>query len=456
MRKVALAVHPDQPDPVLLHRLFFIQQVCLAVVAQLAAITLIVWFVRPLMQFLPSVSTGMNLRFALASLAAVLGFYLSEYGVSRRLRYLSWIFSSLTALIASTVLLHNVHLVLLNEGSILTANHETSLDGAMAFRPATAFVLLAVVMVLIQYKKPILRRIADVATAGLCFLVLILVSEYIFGSLRLFGLTNTDPSSPHALACIVPLTAVAALRQSEHGMFSIFLGRGIGSRIARILGPILVVLPFLREAERARLINARLIPANYATAILTSTATVLAFALLVFLAWYINGMESKIQDLTLRDELTGLYNLRGFYLMGEQALRMAYRSQSPFTVLFVDLDNLKQINDKLGHQVGSAALVETARLLDATFREVDVIGRIGGDEFVVAGQFNSLVTEAAIERLRTAAEARSSDSGGGLPLSYSIGCAISNSSLHESLQDLVARADEAMYEQKRHKKARAS
>src|SRR5258708_35880445 len=69
-------------------------------------------------------------------------------------------------------------------------------------------------------------------------------------------------------------------------------------------------------------------------------------------------------------------------------MRLAWRSQAPFSVLFVDLDGLKEINDSLGHAVGSAFLVETAGLLTATFRETDVIARIGGDEFAVAGQFS--------------------------------------------------------------------
>jgi len=456
MRKIALALHPDQPDPTLLHRLFFIQQVCLAVVAQLAAITLIVWFLHPLAKFLPAVSTGMNVPFALAALCAVLGFYLSEPGLARYLLYASWFFTLLTGIIAAAILMQSIYPDSFAAGALLPGIHHAAHYGSMALRPATAFMLLAAAMFLIQSNGTILRRVADVFTSALCLLVLVLVSEYIFGSLRMFGLTGPDQSSPHALACIVPLTAVVALRQSEHGIFSIFWGHGIGSRISRVLAPILIVLPFLREAERSRLINSHVIPTNYATAILASTATAVSFMLLLFLAWRINSMESKIQDLTLRDELTGLYNLRGFYLMGEQAMRMSYRSQTPFTALFVDLDNLKQINDRLGHHIGNAALAETAKLLNATFREVDVIARIGGDEFVVAGQFSEEAIAATIERLRMAAAARSSNSDGKLPLSYSIGYATSPYDVHESLQDLVSRADDAMYEQKRYKKARAS
>ena len=182
---------------------------------------------------------------------------------------------------------------------------------------------------------------------------------------------------------------VTILRRAEHGVFSVFLEDGIGGRIARIIAPVLVILPFLRELGRARMLNSRLVPTPYATAALTSLATIFSFALLLLLVRLINRMQNEIQGLTLRDELTGLYNFRGFNLFADQAFRLARRAKVPFGVLFVDMDNLKIINDELGHSAGSVSLVETAKLLTATFRETDVIGRLGGDEFVVAGQFDS-------------------------------------------------------------------
>jgi diguanylate cyclase (GGDEF)-like protein len=134
-------------------------------------------------------------------------------------------------------------------------------------------------------------------------------------------------------------------------------------------------------------------PAPYA-------AAMLSFVLLLFLAWRINNMEIKIHNFSLRDELTGLYNLRGFHLLAEQSLRLAYRNQLPFSVLFIDLDNLKQINDSLGHSTGSAFLAETGVILRGAFRETDVLGRIGGDEFAVAGQFGQMAISLAAQRLR--------------------------------------------------------
>jgi diguanylate cyclase (GGDEF)-like protein len=163
-------------------------------------------------------------------------------------------------------------------------------------------------------------------------------------------------------------------------------------------------------------------------------------------------MEEEIQQLSFRDELTGLYNLRGFRLLAEQALRLANRSHAPFSILFIDLDGLKQTNDTLGHGVGSALLVETAALLTETFRETDVIARIGGDEFAVAGQFTRAGISIAAQRLEEQASATAIEACGGQPLSLSIGFSTNNEHRHESLQDLLDQADLAMYDKKRSKR----
>jgi diguanylate cyclase (GGDEF)-like protein len=212
------------------------------------------------------------------------------------------------------------------------------------------------------------------------------------------------------------------------------------------------VLPFLREAGRMRLLHDGLLPQHYVSAILASSVAVLSFGLLIVLAWRINGMEKEIQDLSLRDELTGLYNLRGFHLLAEQALHLAQRSQLPFSVLFIDLDNLKQINDELGHKVGSEFLVETGSLLQTICRETDVVGRIGGDEFAIAGQFSRTAVAIAAQRIEEESTVVAPVTGRRMPLSLSIGYGTTKEHGHESLHDLLAQADKAMYERKRSKK----
>jgi diguanylate cyclase (GGDEF)-like protein len=193
-------------------------------------------------------------------------------------------------------------------------------------------------------------------------------------------------------------------------------------------------------------------PSQYTTATLASLAFIVSLALLLYLAWRINAMELEIRDLSLRDALTDLYNVRGFRLLAEQSLRMARRSHLPFSVLFIDVDNLKRTNDTYGHQAGSELLVETGRILKSSFRETDVLGRIGGDEFVVAGQFSQSGISLAVERIEESAAIRNRESGSPATLSFSAGYVTAEAAEHPSLDELLAKADAAMYDQKRAKK----
>jgi diguanylate cyclase (GGDEF)-like protein len=184
-------------------------------------------------------------------------------------------------------------------------------------------------------------------------------------------------------------------------------------------------------------------------------------SMLLYLAWRLNLLETEINALSLRDPLTGLYNLRGFDLLAEQMLLVTRRSGQPFSVIFLDLDNLKETNDALGHEAGSALLVEMAAILKDTFREADVMARLGGDEFAVAGQFSAAAVREVARRMQESAEeriilgSRSGARGGrSSGLSFSAGCATSEPDEQTPLDELLAQADEEMYREKRRKKAR--
>ncbi|MFH0960717.1 MAG: GGDEF domain-containing protein [Pseudomonadota bacterium] len=90
----------------------------------------------------------------------------------------------------------------------------------------------------------------------------------------------------------------------------------------------------------------------------------------------------QLKELALVDELTGLNNRRGFMTLAEQQIKMANRNKSALTLVYFDLDNFKTINDTLGHAAGDRVLVLAADLLRDTFRQSDILGRMGGDEFV--------------------------------------------------------------------------
>ena len=165
---------------------------------------------------------------------------------------------------------------------------------------------------------------------------------------------------------------------------------------------------------------------------------------------------SALRSLSLIDDLTGLYNRRGFSDLGEQYLKLARRSGRGVTMVFLDLDRFKTINDSLGHHIGDRALLKVADILRATFRRSDIIARLGGDEFgVLALEAADESSEWLVERLRERVVDFNESSSEPFQLSVSIGMAHHDDDPRVRLEDLVAEADSAMYREKHGKKAAA-
>ncbi len=172
----------------------------------------------------------------------------------------------------------------------------------------------------------------------------------------------------------------------------------------------------------------------------------------------ITSRKKTIEDLhslSLIDELTGLYNRRGFLALAEQHLRLANRMNKNMLLLFSDIDNLKMINDKLGHHEGDRALIDTAHILRQTFRESDIIARIGGDEFVVLTIDTSLGTaETVTKRLQDKLDEYHRKNGHNYRLSVSTGVTLHNARKVCSISELLESADKQMYHHKQSKRHR--
>ena len=109
-------------------------------------------------------------------------------------------------------------------------------------------------------------------------------------------------------------------------------------------------------------------------------------------------VERELRYLALTDDLTCLYNRRGFFAAATQQLKLARRNSQSMLLLFCDVDNLKQINDSYGHREGDLALVRTADALEEAFRDSDILARLAGDEFAVLVLEASNQDEAVILR----------------------------------------------------------
>lgn len=167
--------------------------------------------------------------------------------------------------------------------------------------------------------------------------------------------------------------------------------------------------------------------------------------------------EAAIHTLSLVDELTALYNRRGFTAFSEQHLNSVHRSDKGVALVYADLDDLKQINDSFGHTEGDRALIKTAELFKETFRSSDVIGRLGGDEFTVLAAVDP---DGGVEELQARLKKKFEDFNQlqltPYKLSISIGVAALSPGEYRSLEELLADADQAMYQNKRARKTRPS
>ena len=160
--------------------------------------------------------------------------------------------------------------------------------------------------------------------------------------------------------------------------------------------------------------------------------------------------EEELRALLLVDDLTGLYNRRGFFTLAEHMLKRVKREKEPIFMLYGDMDGLKKINDQYGHQAGDQALQNIARILKSTFRESDIVARIGGDEFVVIPVgIKGDNSEIIASRLKRNLALHNETAKDGMHLSISVGIQFYDPADPCSIDELLSRADKLMYEQKR-------
>jgi len=158
----------------------------------------------------------------------------------------------------------------------------------------------------------------------------------------------------------------------------------------------------------------------------------------------------KMAGAALSDELTGLFNRRGFLTLAGQMFKSAQRLARGAFLLYVDLDGMKRVNDDLGHREGDRMLRDMADILRETFREADVLARLGGDEFAVFGLQDAQV-EAHEPKQRLLAGVAAFNAAGRRPykVSSSVGMACLALDAPNCLDDLLSWADARMYEEKR-------
>jgi diguanylate cyclase (GGDEF)-like protein/PAS domain S-box-containing protein len=156
-----------------------------------------------------------------------------------------------------------------------------------------------------------------------------------------------------------------------------------------------------------------------------------------------------LERLASLDELTGLYNRRGLTTVGAQMLYEARRTGASLGVLFIDLDGLKEINDRAGHRAGDEALQSTAVIIQAQTRPTDVAARVGGDEFcLLISEATTETVESVAARIDTAVADHNRAANLPYDLSVSVGRVLVDPRSPGSIADLIEQADTTMYDRK--------
>lgn len=165
--------------------------------------------------------------------------------------------------------------------------------------------------------------------------------------------------------------------------------------------------------------------------------------------------EAELQALELAtvDELTAISNRRGFFASASRALNLCQRQDLPVSLVFLDLNEFKPINDRFGHAEGDKALKLFARSLEAVCRKADIAARMGGDEFVLLlTNVDQQRVEQVLLRFAELIEEANNNQALGYSITFSYGIVHFDGSRHQSLDDLLAEGDELMYKRKHTRK----
>lgn len=370
-----------------------------------------------------------------------------------------------------------------------TRTAPTDYPGRMA--PVTAISLVFCSVALLLGRSSGLAR---VLTVVVLFLATLSATGYLFDVRALYQVIGYTSIAVHTAAALMVLSLGILASRPHHGLMAVILSDTAGGETARrmlwLMPLLLVLLDWLvLQGEQTHLYDGR-----FGLAIASVSSIAIACGVILLIAGKLHAtdlqrqlaldqlaalnsnlegivnertqaltlanqqlaeeiMERKqaqeqVHRLSLTDELTGLLNRRGFHLLAGQALKTARRVMAELSLVYIDLDGLKRVNDVHGHQAGDNMIVDTAQLLKATFRESDLIARLGGDEFTILA-LGGETPESMLARLQKAVTQFNKGSTSAYALSFSMGMVHCLPQEDKSLLELLADADALMYQQKR-------
>ncbi len=334
----------------------------------------------------------------------------------------------------------------------------TGIPNRMAPNTAFNFVLLSLALIFPTGKSGVRIDLSTGLTILSILCSLLPLLGYLYGTKTFYGVGQFIPMALHTAFTFLMLSIGMLVSRPDRPVIATLFDKGISGIMVRRLLPAVVGLPimlswFRLEGQKLEWFD------NELGAALVVVVQILLLGVIVW--WHSFMMlrldkrrheaEARLGELVLTDDLTGLRNRRGFILLAEQELKLARNKRMGIVLwcLYADLDGLKKINDTLGHDLGSQAIVQAAGILKATFRNSDIIARLGGDEFVVLAATNTLVDGYLLgERLQANVAAFNDSENLPYKLSLSFGLVMIDVAEMLSLDEIVKGADAKMYQYK--------
>ncbi|MDX1454155.1 MAG: GGDEF domain-containing protein [Gammaproteobacteria bacterium] len=456
MRKLDQLDAIQRLDPYLLARWIRAKRVMLACSGVLSVTVLLGWLFPVVGDGLPAGWEHMKVSTALSVLLGISAVLVIQPGVDRQRKFKGRVLLLLMMVLAGSALLTHWRAAPGPLETFLARGDATELPGTMSMQTAVFMLLFSQVIWIEWTATGVMGKLADAVTFLLFLMLVLFLCGYLFGSYEFISSRETLKVSVPTWFCMASLSFVAITRRVRSPLFSVVVGKGAGSRTARLIAPGLTLAPLLVIflVERA-IAGGQLSMAQGASV----AATFLVAGGFLFVFWVgrkINSYEDELRMLAMVDSLTQLSNRRGLELVGEPLFRDALRNRRELQLMFFDLDGLKRVNDRLGHEAGSSLIMTFSEQLGLAFAEADLVARIGGDEFVALG--DPAVLASALADLH----GRLARINAGEDRSYDIEFSAGTSTLGEpgrgrrSFATLLEEADQAMYRDKRRKQVSRS